>query len=127
MNMRFFPFGLLLCVIALQAQTVTIKQAAGWFETALVEWQTTGKADSYNVYVNGQGLVDQKLDNPLVRSYGSYWRADAIGLMAGTYTLKVAPVASGKEGHRRSHESTDRYRLRPCRVRIFRRKYSQRL
>jgi pectate lyase len=98
MNLRFFPFGLLLCAIASQAQTVTIKQAAGWFETALVEWQTTGKADSYNVYVNGQGLVDQKLDDPLIRSYGSYWRADAIGLKAGSYTLKVAPVVSGKEG-----------------------------
>jgi pectate lyase len=77
---------------------VTIRQAAGWFEAALVEWQTTGKADSYNVYVNGQGLVDQKLDNPLIRSYGSYWRADAIGLKAGSYTLKVVPVVSGKEG-----------------------------
>ena len=98
MNTRFFPVGILLGAVALQAQTVTIKQAAGWFETALVEWQTTGKVDSYNVYVNGQGLVDQKLDNPLVRAYGSYWRADAIGLKAGSYTLKVAPVVSGKEG-----------------------------
>jgi pectate lyase len=98
MNTRFFLVGLLLGAITLQAQTVTIKQAAGWFEAALVEWQTAGKADSYNVYVSGQGLVDQKLDNPLIRAYGSYWRADAIGLKAGSYTLKVAPVVSGKEG-----------------------------
>jgi len=46
MNTRFFPVGILLGAVALQAQTVTIKQAAGWFETALVEWQTTGKVDS---------------------------------------------------------------------------------
>jgi pectate lyase len=98
MNTRFFQVGLLLSAITVQAQTVAIKQAAGWFETALVEWQTTDKADSYNVYVNGQGLTDQKLDNPLIRSYGSYWRADAIGLKAGSYTLKVAPVVAGKEG-----------------------------
>jgi Pectate lyase len=98
MNARFFPVGLLLGAIVLQAQTVTIKEAAGWLETAQVEWQTSGKAESYNVYVNGQGLVDQKLDNPLIRAYGSYWRADAIGLKAGSYTLKVAPVVAGKEG-----------------------------
>ena len=98
MNARFLLVGLLMGSIAIQAQTVTIKSSGGWFEAAHVEWQTTGKVDSYNVYVNGSGVTDQKLDNPLIRSYGSYWRADAIGLKAGTYTLKVVPVVGGKEG-----------------------------
>jgi pectate lyase len=98
MNTRSLSIGLLLSAIALQAQTVTIKESAGWFETAFVEWQTTGSADRYNAYVNGEGLVDQKLDDQLIRNYGAYWRADAIGLKAGSYTLKVAPVVSGNEG-----------------------------
>ena len=83
--------------VALQAQTVTIKNAAGWLEAAHVEWTVSGKADSYNVYVAGQGLSERKLDSYLVRSYGTYWRADALGLAAGSYTLKVVPVVSGTE------------------------------
>ena len=98
MNARFPLAALLLGTIALQAQTVTIKSAAGWLESAHVEWQTSGKADSYNVYVSGSGVSNQKLDNTLIRSYGSYWRADALGLKAGSYTLKVVPVVSGAEG-----------------------------
>jgi len=84
--------------VALQAQTVTIKNAAGWLEAAHVEWTVSGKADSYNVYVAGQGISERKLDSYLVRSYGTSWRADALGLAAGSYTLKVVPVVAGKEG-----------------------------
>lgn len=98
MNARISLVGLLWSAIALQAQTVTIKEAAGWLETAHVSWQVSGKADGYNVYCIGESGVSQKLDNPLIRSYGTYWRADAIGLMAGKYTLKVVPVVAGKEG-----------------------------
>jgi pectate lyase len=42
----------------------------------------------YHVYVN-----DNRIDAQLVRDYGSYGRADAVGLKAGTYTMKVVPVA----------------------------------
>jgi len=98
MNARYPLAGLLLGTMCLQAQTVTIVEAGGWFEAAQVEWTTAGKADSYDVYVNGNGVANQKLDNPLIRSYGSYWRADAIGLKAGNYTLKVVPVVAGVEG-----------------------------
>ena len=98
MNARHPLAGLLLGAAALQAQTLAIKDAAGWLESAYVTWQTSGKADSYDVYVNGSGVSNQKLDNPLIRSYGSHWRADALGLKAGTYTLKVVPVVGGVEG-----------------------------
>ncbi len=98
MNARLSFAGLLLGAIALQAQTVTIKDAAGWVEAAHVRWQVSGKADSYNVYCTGEGGASQKLDDPLIRGYGTHWRADAPGLKAGKYTLKVVPVVSGKEG-----------------------------
>lgn len=98
MNARRTIAGLLWGALALQAQTVSIKDAAGWLETAHVRWQATGKADGYNVYCIGEDGTSRKLDDPLVRSYGGYWRADAPGLKAGSYTLKVVPVVGGKEG-----------------------------
>ena len=98
MNTRLSLVGLLAGAIALQAQTVTIKSSGGWFEAAHVEWTVSGKADSYNVYVAPAGGTAQQLDTKLIRSYGSTWRADALGLKAGSYTLKVVPVVAGKEG-----------------------------
>ena len=98
MKTRFSLAGLLLGAMAIQAQTVTLKSSAGWFESAHVEWTVSGKADSYNVYVTAAGGTAQQLDTKLIRSYGSYWRADALGLKAGSYVLKVVPVVSGKEG-----------------------------
>jgi len=98
MKTRFSLAGLLLGAMAIQAQTVTLKSSAGWFESAHVEWTVSGKADSYNVYVTAAGGTAQQLYTKLIRSYGSYWRADALGLKAGSYVLKVVPVVSGKEG-----------------------------
>jgi len=80
------------------AQSLTIKESAGWLESAYVKWQPVSGATSYNVYYSGAGIQDRKIDNQLIRSYGTYFRADAIGLAAGTYTLKVAPVIAGVEG-----------------------------
>ena len=34
----------------------------------------------------------------MIRKYGSYYRADALGLAPGSYTLKVVPVTNGVEG-----------------------------
>lgn len=98
MDARKIIVGLLAGAISLSAQTLSINEAGGWLETAYVKWQTSAKADRYNVYVNGPGVSNQKLDDALIRCYGNYWRADAIGLKAGSYTLKVAPVTGGKEG-----------------------------
>lgn len=89
---------LLLCMIILLAsvqvwsQTVTIDESGGWFESAYVKWQPVVGAESYNVYYTGNGVVNQKIDNPLIRSYGSYFRADILGISAGTYTIDVKPV-----------------------------------
>lgn len=80
------------------AQAVTITESAGWLESAYVKWQPVSGATSYNVYFTGGGFTDKKIDSPLIRSYGSYFRADVLGLKAGSYTLKVAPVVNGTEG-----------------------------
>lgn len=84
------------CLAAHVQAQVTLGDAAGWFESAYVEWTDSG-ADSYNVYYSGAGKSDVKIDAELIRKYGSKVRADVLGLKAGDYTLKVVPVKGGKE------------------------------
>ncbi|MDR7208488.1 T9SS type A sorting domain-containing protein [Flavobacterium piscis] len=80
------------------SQQIQINEAAGWLESAFVKWQPLSNAQTYNVYYTGNGYTDQKIDTQLIRSYGSYYRADIPGLKAGTYTVKIKPVISGTEG-----------------------------
>lgn len=80
------------------AQQVTINEATGWLESAYVKWQPVANAESYNVYYTGMGSVDQKIDNQLIRSYGTYFRADIPGIKAGSYIIKIKPVIAGIEG-----------------------------
>ena len=87
-----------LMTVQLWAQTIQINEASGWLETAFVKWQPVSGAQTYNVYYSGNGFADQKIDDQLIRSYGSYFRADIPGLKAGTYTVKVKPVINGTEG-----------------------------
>ncbi len=94
-----FLFMLLLCIGLAKAQTITISEANGWLETAYIKWEPIAEAESYNVYVTGEGLTNQKIDDQLIRCYSDYYRADALGLEAGQYTMSVAPVISGAEGN----------------------------
>lgn len=89
---------ILLASIQVWSQTVTINESGGWFESAYVKWQPVIGAESYNVYYSGNGILNQKIDTQLIRSYGSYFRADVLGISAGTYTIDVKPVISGVEG-----------------------------
>jgi len=82
----------------MNAQTVTITQSVGWLESAYVTWDPVAGADSYNVYYSGNGITNQQIDTQLIRNYGSYYRADVLGLAAGTYTINVVPVTAGVEG-----------------------------
>ena len=66
---------------------VQITEARGWLESAYIKFQKYDGAKTYNVYVNGT-----KIDGELVRDYGSYGRADAVGLAAGTYSMKIEAV-----------------------------------
>ena len=80
------------------AATSGITAFGGWFESAYVEWSSIDGADGYNVYVAAAGSSDWKpLDDMLIRNYGSYWRADAVGLKAGSYQMKVVPVVNKAE------------------------------
>ena len=67
---------------------VVITEAKGWLESAYVKFTKLAGISKYHVYVN-----DKCIDEQLVRDYGTYGRADAVGLKAGTYTMKVVPVA----------------------------------
>lgn len=75
------------------AGVVQITEAKAWLESAYLKWVPFEGASSYNVYID-----DKKIDTQLIRQYASYFRADVLGLKAGTYSIKVVPVnAEGKE------------------------------
>lgn len=75
------------------AGVIQITEAKGWQESAYLKWAPFEGASSYNVYVD-----DKKIDAQLIRQYASYYRADVLGLEAGTYAVKVVPVnAEGTE------------------------------
>ena len=77
---------------------VQITEAQGGLESLYAKWDIYQDAKSYNVYVRGGKYSDwSKIDNGLVRNYGTYGRADVVGLTAGTYELKVIPV--GEDGN----------------------------
>ena len=72
-----------------------ITESKGWFESLYAVWDILEGAKSYHVYVKGGQYADfTKIDDQLVRNYGTYGRADVVGLKAGTYELKVVPVNS---------------------------------
>ncbi|HEY6143791.1 MAG TPA: pectate lyase, partial [Flavobacterium sp.] len=76
---------------------VIITEQTGSLESAFVKWNIVPGAESYNVYYTGGGKTDVKIDEPLIRNYGSYFRADILGLAAGAYTVKVKAVTGGTE------------------------------
>ena len=98
MKKKLFYLILILISFQFNAQTVSITQATPWLESAYITWDPISGVDSYNVYYTGGGFTDQIIDTQLIRSYGTYFRADIIGLEAGSYTFKVAPVIAGVEG-----------------------------
>ena len=80
--------------------SISIIDAQGWLETAWVKWQLPqGNSElRYNIYVSEADKDSwTKLDDELVRNYGTYGRADALGLKAGSYQLKVVQVINGVE------------------------------
>lgn len=85
-----------LCAVTLNA-AVAVNEVAGWFESAYVTWQKTAGLE-YHVYIAPANSDNwTKLDDELVREYPTYGRADALGLQAGSYQLKVVPVSNGAE------------------------------
>ena len=72
--------------------TVKFIQSVGYGEGVYATWSSVSGASGYNVYVDGS-----QIDSMLIRQYPGYMRADAVGLKAGSHTIKVVPIISGKE------------------------------
>lgn len=89
----FFMLALMLVASLSASASVSIIKADGWFESGYVTFTASGES-SIDVYVRPQGGTYTKLDKELVRNYGSYLRADAVGLKAGNYQFKVNDVES---------------------------------
>ncbi|MGL5893271.1 MAG: fibronectin type III domain-containing protein, partial [Bacteroidales bacterium] len=98
MKRKLLLSALFLCsAVMILANSVTVNGASGWLETASLEWLPNENAESYNVYVTGQGVNEMKIDDQLIRNYGDYFRADIPGLKAGEYTMRVSSVVDGIE------------------------------
>ncbi|MFD1910520.1 hypothetical protein ACFSQ7_50955 [Paenibacillus rhizoplanae] len=80
------------------AAGLTVTGSGGGNEAAYVEWSPVSNASGYKVFIKAASAADsqyQQLPNELIRKYTSYWRADAVGLAAGSYVMKVEAVLSG--------------------------------
>ena len=89
---------------------VNITEAKGWLESAYVKFDLFKGAKSYNVYIKGGQYSDYtKIDQQLVRNYGTYGRADVVGLKAASdYAIKVVPVnESDEEMTANANKATD--------------------
>jgi pectate lyase len=88
---------------------VQITEARGWLESAYVKFGLMESAKGYHVYIKGGQYEDfTQIDLALVRNYGSYGRADMVGLKAGTYAMRIVPVnEAGAELTDQANEATD--------------------
>lgn len=98
MKTRLLYLVFLFATIPTWSQQITINESSGWLESAFVKWMPVSGADTYNVYYTGGGQTNKKIDNELIRNYGTYFRADIPGLAAGNYTITVKPVTATVEG-----------------------------
>lgn len=74
------------------AAGLSIIGGGAWSETAYVEWLPESNVEGYNVYVkpvSASFSSYEQIDSELIREYPSYWRADAVGLAAGDYVMRV--------------------------------------
>jgi pectate lyase len=76
-----------------------ILETKGWLETLYVKWNKEACAAKYNVYYQVAGASSwTKIDDPLIREYSDHFRADVLGLKAGSYNVRVVLVNGGSEG-----------------------------
>jgi len=93
---KILLLGVFSCLTLFARAGVEIIEARGWLESAYIKFSPVNYAKTYNVYVKGGQYADfTKIDAELVRNYGTYGRADVVGLQAGMYTLKIVPVSPG--------------------------------
>lgn len=82
-----------------------ITEQGGWLEAAYVKWTAVSGATDYNVYVKPENGEYAKIDGKLLRQYADGYRADALGLKAGSYIMKVVPVINGTEDNASSMQT----------------------
>ncbi|MBR6069548.1 MAG: right-handed parallel beta-helix repeat-containing protein [Ruminococcus sp.] len=81
--------------------SVKVLSAVGYGEGMYATWSSVSGASGYNVYVDGT-----KIDSMLIRQYAGYMRADAVGLKAGSHTMKIVPVINGSEDGSKAGQAT---------------------
>ena len=74
------------------AGQVNVTKIGTGLESIYLEWTPYQNATKYKVYCDNK-LIDAEL----IRFYGTYFRADVIGITASTHTVKVVPVVGGSE------------------------------
>lgn len=107
MKLRSLLVTLALLMSISSFAAVTIDKVGGWFESGYVTFGLVDGASTYAVYYKTTSGSDYlKLDSELVRNYGTYGRADVLGITAGTYQFKVVPVdGNGNEMVEQAAES----------------------
>lgn len=74
---------------------ITVNEADGYQEGAYVEWADVSGAVQYVVSYQKSGASGwTRIDDQLIRKYATYWRADIVGLAAGTYSIKIDAYGS---------------------------------
>ncbi len=100
-NMRFLKATQpLSAMLSNPAGCVKITEASGWCESAYAKFELFDGAKGYNAYVAGGPYPDFiRVDQQLVRNYGTYGRVDVVGLpSAYGYQLRIVPIdADGNE------------------------------
>ncbi len=77
---------------------IQVLRAGGLLESAYVEWVPEQGVEYIVDVTNPTEGTSQTLDNQLIRSYGSYFRADAVGLKPGEYVLSIFPKVKEEPG-----------------------------
>ena len=107
---KIFLLALFSCLaLVINAQSVQITEANGWLESAYAKFALLDGAKNYHVYIKGGQYAEYtKVDDQLVRNYGTYGRVDVVGLQAGNYMMKIVPVdANGNEMNGQEAKVTD--------------------
>ncbi|SEH40776.1 Pectate lyase [Ruminococcus flavefaciens] len=97
-----FDFGADVSVMTVYAADSSVKvlSSKGYGEGVYATWSSVSGASGYNVYVDGT-----QIDSMLIRQYSGYMRADAVGLKAGSHTIKIVPVIGGREDSSKAAET----------------------
>lgn len=85
--------------------SVSVIRAVGASESVYAEWSAVSGASGYNVYVKPNGGTYTQIDSMLIRQYQDKFRADAVGLAPGNYTMKIVPIIDGSEDASKAAET----------------------